>query len=79
MFSYLSFPSFLVFSKMRELTEIEMIRFSKRIGRRSAVTLGSKHLFVGTRGQVHCGKRKVSIPILLSKVPFPCPAGGSPL
>ena len=51
-----------------------MIRFSKRTGRRSTVTLRSRHLLVGTQGQVHCGKGKVSISVLLLKVPFPRPA-----
>lgn len=55
-----------------------MIRFSKRLGRISAVTLGDRQFIVGTQGEVHCGKGKVSISVLLLKVPFPCSAAGSP-
>lgn len=77
------FPSplphnFWSFPEMRERTESEMIRFSRKPGMRSAVTQGSRHFLVGTQGQVHCGKGKVSISVLLSKVPFPCPAVGFP-
>lgn len=65
------FPSFLVSPETRAHTEIKMIRPSKRAGRVSAVTLGSRHLFEGTQEQIHRGKRRVSISVLLLKLSFP--------